>query len=138
MDMAHHTLIAEHQGGRKTSYYFRKRFNWTSMIVHAYDVVKNCIFCALERIKNQKYATELKLFPDTEPLSYVSNNVLGSLMKENNGNTGLLVKTGRISKLTKTALYRTQTVQEKAAALTKHCFFLYGPPSEHITDDRKH
>lgn len=83
-------------------YCLRQHFYRPSMSVDAYNVVKNCTFCARERINIRQHATELSLFPAIEPLAYISIDILGTPGESNNGIIASLVIVVRISKLTET------------------------------------
>lgn len=77
--MAQHTQVAGHSGGRKMFPYLHQHFYCPSMSEDAYNVVENCTFSA-DASKSQKHVTELKTFPATESLTYVSINILSPLM----------------------------------------------------------
>lgn len=65
-------------------------------------------------------ATELKLFPATEPLTDVGIDIIDSLIKSNNEIIALLVITDCFLELTKTVLLRTATAQDIDTSLTKN------------------
>jgi hypothetical protein len=96
--------------------------------------VNNCAVCAKNRIHERKRASFLKLFPATEPLEFVSLDILGPLPKTEHGNIFLLVITDRFSKLTRTVPLRTISAFVVAKAFSEHLVFVYGPPRYTLTD----
>lgn len=75
--------------------------------------------------------------PATEPLAYLSIDILRPHFESIRGNTALLVITDRFPTLSKTVLLRTTTAHDVADAITKPWFFLYGPPSNLLFDKEK-
>jgi hypothetical protein len=92
------------------------------------NTVKNCPVCAKNRIHERKRTSFLKLFPATEPLKFVSLDILGPLPKTEHGNRFLLVTTDLFSKLTRTVSLRTIPAFVVAKAFCEHWMFVYGPP----------
>lgn len=133
----HNTQITGHPGDRKMFHYLLQHFCWPPMGVGAYNVEENCTFCSFERIKLRKRVTDLKLFPTTNPLAYVSINILGSLLDSNKDNTTLFVITDRFSKLTKTVPLRTTSAHNIVEAFTKHWIFPHGLQNKLPSDNRK-
>jgi transposase InsO family protein len=134
---AHHGRLAGHPGGRKLYYVLRRHFYWPSMALDAYNVVKNCVTCARNRIKLRRHASPLKLFPARAPLEYVAIDILGELVKTPRGNRYLLVMTDRYSKLTKTVPLRRITTNVIAHAFITHWVLNYGPPTYVLSDNGK-
>lgn len=78
--MVHHTQIAGHRGGRRMFHYLHKHLYWPFMSVNSNNVVKTYNFCACERIKLRKHATELELILATESLAQINFSIPGSLI----------------------------------------------------------
>jgi Integrase core domain len=89
--------------------------------------------CAKNRIKERARTLFLKLFPASEPLEYVSMDILGPLTKTQHGNRFLLVITDRFSKLTRTVPLRTISALAVAKAFCEAWIFAYGPPRYLLT-----
>lgn len=135
--MAHHIQVAGQAKGQEMFYYLRQNFCRPSMSVDTYNVVENCASCACERIKTRKHATELKLLPATEPLMYVSINILGPLMESNSGSTALLVKTDHFSKLIKTVPLSTKIAQDIATVFSTNWNFFVRPTEQAFCRQRE-
>jgi IS30 family transposase len=99
------------------------------------ETVRQCAVCAKNRIHERKRTSFLKLFPASEPLEYVSLDILGPLPKTEHGNRFLLVITDRFSKLTRTVPLRTISAFVVAQAFCEHWVFVYGPPRYSLTDN---
>lgn len=132
--MTRYTHVAGHLADWKMILNLRPPFQWVSMSGDPYKVVKNCTSCTRERIEIQMHATQLKLFPGTEPLTYVPIDILDLLIEINNGSIALLAVPNQLSKLTGTVPSGRSTAQDIAAAFTTQWVFLYGPPSILLAD----
>jgi hypothetical protein len=84
--------------------------------------------CVQNRIKERTKTSYLKLFPDSSPLEYVFNDLLGPLPKTAHGNRFLLVMTDRFSEVTRMVPLRTTTTFVVAKVFCEHWVFCYGPP----------
>lgn len=98
-------------------------------------MVKHCNTWARKRIKIRKHAMELKLFPATDSLTYVSFDILGPRIKSNNRSNELFTLTNHFSKVTKTLLSRTTEAEDIAKKHTKHSIFLLGLPRKHLANN---
>lgn len=119
-----HTQISGHPDGRRMRQYLRQQFCRHAMSVDAYNVVRNHTSTARECINLQKHVTDQELLPATEPLAYVSIDIIESLLESSNGNKALLLVTNCLSKLSKTVPLRTTTTHCIFKTLTKHCVLL--------------
>lgn len=115
-------------------YYLCQQFYGPFVSVEAYTEAKDYTSCARKCIKLQKHATDHRLFSATEPLAYVSRDILGPLLKSSWDNAMLLLITGRFTNLSKTVALRKTTTHEIAEAFKKHWGFPYGPPSKPLSN----
>lgn len=109
-------------------------FYWPSIRADADNVAEKCTLCAWKRLKLRTHATDLRLFPATKPLAYVSINILGPLLESCKDNTVLLVITFCFSKLTRTVPSCTTAAHDVAEAFIKHWGFLHSPESKIFSD----
>ena len=76
----------------------------------------------------------MKLFPATQPLQYVSIDILGPLTRTTRGNTHLVVITDRYSKLTLAVPVSNTDAYNVAKTFMEHWVFKYGPPQYLLSD----
>lgn len=91
------------------------------MATDCYEVSRNCITCARERIKLRK------------DLASVSLDLLRPLLKTKRGNLFLMVNIDRFTKLTVAVSMQSITAWDLALALNTHWEFLYRLPSSILT-----
>jgi hypothetical protein len=113
----------------------RRSFFWPKMAQDVAETVRECATCAKNIIKERARTSFLKLFPASEPLEYVSMDILGPLPKTQHGNRFLLVIKYHFSKLTRTVPLRTISALEVAKAFCEPWIFIYGPPRYLLTDN---
>jgi transposase InsO family protein len=135
LHLEHFPRTAGHPGVTRMYRSLRRRYFWQKMSHDVTDTVRSCTTCAKNRIKERKRTSFLKLFPASEPLEYLSMDILGPLPKTPHGNRFLLVITDRFSKLTRTIPLRTITAHSVAEAFCTHWVFAYGPPRYLLTDN---
>lgn len=70
----------------------------------------------------------MKLFPDNKPLSSISINIPGKLIRTKLGNRFLLLITDQFTKLTWTIPINIITPTAVAHAFLRHWVLVYGPP----------
>jgi RNase H-like domain found in reverse transcriptase/Reverse transcriptase (RNA-dependent DNA polymerase)/Integrase zinc binding domain/Integrase core domain/Chromo (CHRromatin Organisation MOdifier) domain/Retroviral aspartyl protease len=135
LHVEHFPRTAGHPGVSRMFRSLRRRYFWRNMSTDISETVRRCVTCAKNRISERKRTSFLKLFPASEPLEYVSLDILGPLPKTEHGNRFLLVITDRFSKLTRTVPLRTITAFVVAKAFCEHWVFAYGPPRHALTDN---
>jgi transposase InsO family protein len=113
----------------------RRGYFWNGMIQDVSETVRQCVTCAKNRVKEQTRTSFLKLFPASEPLEYVSMDILGPFQKTEHGNRFRLVISDRFSKLTRTVPLRTITALVVAKAFCEHWVFAKGAPRLVLTDN---
>jgi Integrase zinc binding domain len=127
--------VAGHPGVSRMFRSLRRRYFWRNMSADVTETFIQCAVCSKNRIHERKRTSFLKLFPASEPLEYVSFDILGPLPKTEHGNRFLLVITDRFSKLTRTVPLRTISAFVVAKAFCEHWVFVYGPPIYALTDN---
>ena len=105
------------------------------MAVDCYATVKNCVTCAMNRVKLRKRAKVMRLFPAKAPLEFVSSDLLGELIRTRRGNRFVLVIVDRFSKLLRTVPMKRITAIEVAKAFVHHWVFVYGQPLSLFSDN---
>jgi transposase InsO family protein len=135
LHLEHYPRTAGHPGVTRMFRTLRRRYFWKRMSADVSETVRECVTCAKNRVKERNRTSFLKLFPASEPLEYVSIDILGPLPKTDHGNRFLLVLTDRFSKLTRTVPLRTTSAFVVAKAFCDHWVFVYGPPRYVLTDN---
>ena len=119
LELAHHSYLTGHPGGRRMYKYLHQYAYWPSMSVDCYNTVKHCTQCARNRVMLRRRQKNLRLFPATAPLESVAIDILGELLVTERGNRFLLVITDRFSKLVRTIPLPKITAQGVAEAFVK-------------------
>lgn len=132
---SHYPTTAGHPGGRRMYYTLRRQYYWPQMSSETYTTARQCDLCAKERIRQQKIASKMKLFPATAPLESVALDLLGPLPRSYHGNNHLLVITDRFTKLTRTIPLKDPNASNTARAFCTHWAFVYGPPVTLLSDN---
>ena len=91
--------------------------------------------CERNRIKLRKNVEQIKLFPETEPLTSVCIDIFGEFFIKTRHNEYLLVTTDRFRKFTKTIPMKGNSVVEVARCFVNKWVLNYGPPTEFISDN---
>lgn len=94
------------------------------MSVDALIAANDCLSCGRKDAKIWRHATDLRLCPATEPLVYVSIELLGSPLESNNGNTALLWIVGRFRSQSEAFSYapqRYKTSQRPSKSIGVFC-----------------
>jgi Integrase zinc binding domain len=128
LHLEHYPRVAGHPGVSRKFRSLLRRYFWRKMSADVAETVRQCAVCAKNRIHERKRTSFLKLFPASEPLEYVSLDILGQLPKTEHGNRFLLVITDRFSKLTRTVPLRTISAFVVDKAFYENWVFVYGPP----------
>lgn len=96
----HYPVTMGHAGGRNMCTTMRNTYYWPGMALECYNPVRGCPECAKERVKLQKYARPLKLFPPSALLEDVHMDFLEELTPTTRGkHRYLLVIVDRFAKL---------------------------------------
>ena len=135
--LSHYSKLSGHPGGRRLYHFLRRSFYWPSMAVDCYGVAKNCPSCARNRVLLRKHQKEMKLFPATAPLEFVTIDTLGELIRTPRGNRFLLVITDRFSKIVRTVPLKSISAESVAKAFVTHWVMVYGPPLWLLSDNGK-
>jgi len=98
--LEHHATVAAHPGMNRMYYTMRKAYYWPSMVTDIHTTVTNCTTCAQNRLALRRHTTPLTLFPATEPLTEMSNDIFGPIPAYKKGNCFILVISDRFAKLT--------------------------------------
>ncbi len=101
LHLNHYPRLVGHPGGTRMHQTMRRTYYWPYMSMDAYQTVRECVSCQLNRIKERKHTNFCKLFPAVSPLEFICIDILGPLPKTRKGNTYLLVMCDRFSKLTR-------------------------------------
>jgi Integrase zinc binding domain len=113
----------------------RRRYFWRKMSADVAETVRQCAVCAKNSIHERKRTSFPKLFPASEPLEYVSLDILGPLPKTEHGNRFLLVITDRFSKLTRTVPLRNISAFVVENSFYENWVFVYVPPRYALTEN---
>ncbi len=113
----------------------RRTYYWPSMSMDAYQTVRECVSCQLNRIKERRHTNFCKLFPAVSPLEFICIDILGPLPKTRKGNRYLLVMCDRFSKLTKTQPLKRISTEAVAEAFCTHWVYNFGPPAYVLTEN---
>jgi Integrase zinc binding domain/Integrase core domain len=116
MCLAHLPLLAAHPGGTRMYATLRKSFYWLTMAKDIYQIVANCPSCAKSRLKRNRRTNYLKLFPPSQPLEFISLDILGPLPVTKSGNKYLVVFGDRYSKAMRVVAVTNITTETLARA----------------------
>ena len=105
-------------------YSMRRNYYWPILTMDCHNTVRNCETCAKNRVKLRKRQKFLRLFPATEPLEFISIDILGPLITSTKGMKFLLVFVDRFTKLVSNV------------PLT-HWVMAYGLPNRVLSDNGK-
>ena len=89
--LMHAPITAGHSGGRRLYYNMSAEYYWPNMALDCYTHVLNCPECARERVRLQKNASPLELFPASMPFEDIAIELLGELVTTPRGHKFLLV-----------------------------------------------
>ena len=130
----HYSKPGAHAGGIRMYNTLRQYAYWPSMAVDVYNVVRNCVQCAQQRIKLRKHSGFMKLFPAKRPGEHVAIDILGPLPKTGSGFQYILVITDRFSKMTKVFPLRGISAYQVAKAFCSEWVYHYGQPAYLLSD----
>jgi hypothetical protein len=94
----------------------RKSFSWLTMAKDIYLFVANCPSCAKSRLKRNHRTNYLKLFPPSQPLEFISLDILDPLPVTKSGNKYLVVFGDRYSKAMRVVAVPNITAETLARA----------------------
>jgi hypothetical protein len=77
LHLEHYPRTAGHPGNTRIFRSLRRRYFWKDMDTDVANTVKNCAIYGKDRIHERKRTSFLKLFPASEPLDFVSLDILG-------------------------------------------------------------
>jgi hypothetical protein len=86
------------------------------MAIDIYQFVANCPSCAKSRLKTNRRTNCLKLSPPSQPLVFISLDILGPLPVTKSGNKYLVVFGDRYSKAMRVAAVPNITTETLARA----------------------
>ncbi|CAN8075291.1 unnamed protein product [Agarophyton chilense] len=135
--LAHYAKLSGNPGGTKMFMTLRRDFYCPTLAMDCHATVKLCRTCAIDRVKLYKKRKKMTLFPAKAPLQFVSIDILGELIRSNQGYRYLLLITDRFSKLLRTVPLKRITALVKAQAFIKHWVYVYGPPEVLLSDNGK-
>jgi Integrase core domain/Integrase zinc binding domain len=110
-------------------------FYWLTMGKDINQFVANCPSCAKSRLKRNRRTKYLKLFPPSQPLEFISLDILGPLPVTKSGNKYLVVFGGRYSKAMRVVAVPNITTETLARALVLDTVAVYGIPLLLLTDN---
>jgi Integrase core domain len=91
--------------------------------------------CAKSRLKRNRRTTYLKLFPPSQPLEFISLDILGPLPVTKSGNKYLVVFGDRYSKAMRVVAVPNITTETLARAFVLDWVAVYGIPLLLLTDN---
>lgn len=137
LHVALYPILPGHLGETRMSYFLSREYYWTRMASDVFPAVRSCQgFIRLWRtpVKHQKL---IKLFPRTEPLEFVSMDLLRLLKKTVSGNTSILVTADRFSKITWCIPLQNTTTPTMAVAFLEYCVYACWAPWYIVLENEK-
>jgi hypothetical protein len=135
MCIAHLPRLAAHPGGTRMYATLRQSFYWLTMAKDIYQFVANCPSCAKSRLKRNCRTNYLKLFPPSQPLVFISLDILGPLPVTQSGNMYLVVFGDRCSKAMRIVAIPNITTETLARAFVLDWVAVYCIPLLLLTDN---
>jgi hypothetical protein len=126
MYLAHIPRLAAHPGGTCMYATLRKSFYWLTMAKDIYQFVANCPSCAKSRLKRNRRTNYLKLFPPSQPLEFISLDIVGPLPVTKFGNKYLVVFDDRYYKAKRVVAVPNITTETLARAFVLNWVAVYG------------
>ena len=113
----------------------RTQFYWLNMTMQVFQTARDCRDCAQSRGTRYRHQKEMTLFRASTPLDYIAIDLLGPLIKSENGCTDILVITDRFSKLARVVPLQSTKAPVVANALLEHWILPYGLPKHVLSDN---
>ena len=85
--LAHYTLTAGHPEGSKMYDTLRTQFYWLNMTMKVFQTARDCRDCAQSHGTRYRHQKKMTLFRASPLLDYISIDLLGPLIKSENGYT---------------------------------------------------
>ena len=135
MYFAHNSVHAGHPGSSRMYSTLRRSYYWPNMAGEVQDYVAKCQSCLRTKGTQYRSRRELRLFPATEPLSFVALDLLGPLPKSKSGHEHVLVITDRFTKFTRAIPLKSTTSQTVTDAFLQYWAYAYGVPDRLLSDN---
>lgn len=115
--LVHYPRLAGHPGETKIYQTLQRNFYRITMSNDIYQTSKDCRSCAAKRSTQRKHAIFLKLFRAAGPLLFGAMDILGPLLRSENGYAHVLVIEDRFPNLTRAIPMRKKTAKQSRTGI---------------------
>lgn len=132
--LTHYPPIAGHPGTRRMYDTHRQKIYWPHMANELYTTVAQCVSCVKNR-NRLRHKRRLQLFMAVGPLDVVAMDILGPLLKTQQGNQYIVMITDKYSKLTRAIPNSKILSTHMSNIFLDHWIIPFGIPSYLLTDN---
>ena len=113
----------------------RRSYYWPNMSGDVQEYVSKCTPCIRTKVTQYRPRRELRLFPATEPLSFVALDLLGVLPKSKTGHDYVLVITDRFTEFMRAIPLKSTTSQTVIDTFLTYGAYAYGLPDRLLSEN---